>query len=176
MLGGNIVVMDEGRVLQTGGTTDVYHNPATTRAAEVFSDPPINYLDGSVAQGSAMLGDDISFTLNGHMRGLAEGPYRFGVRSNHLFLSPSGPRDTEIQARVELSEINGSETFIHIKHGNTSLVVQNQGVHQIKIGSTIKVYVNPSRFFVYGQDGTLVASPSGNSAAKGPATPEKPGA
>ncbi len=162
MLGGNIVVMDEGRVLQIGPTPEVYHNPATTRVAEVFSDPPINYLKGSVEQGRAVLGRDISFYLNGHMSSLGAGSYRFGVRSNHLFLTPSGPQDTEIQARVELSEINGSETFIHIKHGNTPLVVQNQGVQQIKIGSTIKVYVNPARFFVYDQDGALVASPSGN--------------
>ena len=40
MLGGNVVVLHEGRVLQTGVTPDVYHNPCNTRVAEVFSDPP----------------------------------------------------------------------------------------------------------------------------------------
>ncbi|MEJ2156605.1 MAG: ABC transporter ATP-binding protein [Desulfobacteraceae bacterium] len=165
MLGGHIVVLDEGRILQTGPTPDVYHNPATTRVAEVFSDPPINYLDGRVERGRAVLGQEISFDLNGHMRKLSPGAYRFGVRSNHLFLKPSGPRDTEIEGRVELSEINGSETFIHIKHGNTPLVAQDQGVQQIKIGSTVRVYVNPSRFFVYNTNGELVASPSGYSEA-----------
>ncbi len=173
MLGGNIVVLDKGRILQTGPTPDVYHNPSTTRVAEVFSDPPINYLKGSVEQGRAVLGGDISFDLNGHMSGLAAGSFRFGMRSNHLFLKPSGPQDTEILGRVELSEINGSETFIHIKHADTPLVIQDQGVHQIKIGSTIKVYVNPARFFVYDRDGVLVASPSGHPQAESAAMPEK---
>ena len=56
MLGGNIVVIDEGRILQTGPTSDVYHNPTTTKAAEVFSDPPINYLTGSVQGEKAHFG------------------------------------------------------------------------------------------------------------------------
>ncbi|MEJ2037926.1 MAG: ABC transporter ATP-binding protein [Desulfosarcinaceae bacterium] len=173
MLGGNIVVMDEGRILQTGSTTEVYHNPTTTRVAEVFSDPPINYLKGSVEQGRAVLGGDISFMLNGHMTSLDTGAYRFGVRSNHLYLKPGSLQDTEILGRVELSEINGSETFIHIRHGDTPLVVQNQGVQQIKIGSTIKVYVNPDRFFVYDQEGRLVASPSGSPKTASSADPEQ---
>jgi glycerol transport system ATP-binding protein len=44
MLGGNVVVLDEGQVLQTGATAAVYQRPETLRAAEVFSDPPINAL------------------------------------------------------------------------------------------------------------------------------------
>jgi len=108
-----------------------------------------------------VLGRNIGFDLTGHTAGLAPDAYRFGVRSNHLFLEPKGPQDTEIEARVELSEINGSETFIHIKHEDTPLVVQDEGIHKIKIGSTIKVYVNPARFFVYDQAGSLVASPAG---------------
>ena len=36
MLGGNIVVLDEGRILQTGETPTVYHNPATLKVAEGF--------------------------------------------------------------------------------------------------------------------------------------------
>jgi glycerol transport system ATP-binding protein len=50
MLGGNVVVLDEGRVLQTGATATAYQRPETLRAAEVFSDPPINALDSTVAR------------------------------------------------------------------------------------------------------------------------------
>jgi len=53
MLGGNIIVMDEGRILQTGPTAQVYHNPGTLRTAEVFSDPPINYLTGAIDASTA---------------------------------------------------------------------------------------------------------------------------
>lgn len=160
MLGGNVVVIDEGRVLQTGPTSDVYHNPKNTRVAEVFSDPPINYLEGIVQDGTATLGRDIVIPLKWHMTGLSPGKYIFGVRSNHLFLESRNDEDAEIRGSVELAEINGSETFIHIKHDTTKMVVLEEGIYSRRIGSDISIYVNPCCFFVYNEAGALVASPS----------------
>jgi glycerol transport system ATP-binding protein len=166
MLGGNIVVIDEGRILQTGPTPDVYRNPATTRVAEIFSDPPINYLNGSVQGDTAQLGDSIEFPLIEHLQSMPTGQYIFGVRSNHLFLSRTNAEDTEIRTKVELSEINGSETFIHVNYDNSRLVVQENGIHTYRIGSEIGIYVNPCCFFVFDETGALVASPTQSSIAK----------
>ncbi len=160
MLGGNIVVIDEGRILQTGPTADVYHNPSTTKVAEVFSDPPINFLAGSVQGSSGQFTGGIEFPLIDHMQGLPAGPYTFGVRSNHLFLDRTSSEDTELSGKVELSEINGSETFIHLQYDNSRLVVQEDGIHHYRIGSEISVFVSPCRFFVYDTDNQLVASPT----------------
>lgn len=159
MLGGHIVVMDEGRILQSGLTTQVYHHPATTRVAEIFSDPPINFIPGKVHNGQAWLGKRIRLPLGGHIAGLPEGDFAFGVRCNHLFAAPSTPEDIEIRAVVELCEINGSETFIHVAYGDHKLVVQDDGVHQLKIGREIPIYVNPCHFFVYDAAGRLAAAP-----------------
>jgi glycerol transport system ATP-binding protein len=167
MLGGNVVVIDEGRVLQTGPTPDVYHNPATTKVAEVFSDPPINYLNCTVQDQTARLGDDIELPLTDHMQTLSAGQYIFGVRSNHLFLTRRNPDDTEIRTKVELAEINGSETFIHVNYNDSRLVIQEVGVHPHRIGSEISIYVNPCCFFAFDEKGTLVASPSQITIEKG---------
>ena len=160
MFGGEIVIIDEGRILQTGPTPEVYHNPATTKVAEVFSDPPINYIKGHVEDTKAHLGDGIEFTLIDHLQALTPGPYAFGVRSNHLFLTRSSAEDTEIRAEVELAEINGSETFIHVNYDDFKLVVHENGIHPHKIGSKVSIFVSPCCFFVYDGDGRLVASPS----------------
>lgn len=160
MLGGHIVVLDEGRVLQTGATPHVYHNPATVKVAEVFSDPPINFVEGMMQSNTARMGKDIAFLRPESMKGLSEGPYTFAVRSNHLFLSPTGAKDVEIPAVVELAEINGSETYIHVIHGDTRLIVQEDGVHPRRIGSRITLYASPARFFAFEQNGNLAACPS----------------
>ena len=97
--------------------------------------------------------------LKGHLAGLAEGNYTFGVRCNHLFLKASTDSDIQIRTVVELSEINGSETFIHVEYEGQKLVVQDEGVHQLKIGRKITLYVNPCHFFVYNEQGRLAASP-----------------
>ncbi|MEA2040247.1 MAG: ABC transporter ATP-binding protein [Thermodesulfobacteriota bacterium] len=160
MLGGNILVIDEGRILQTGPTPEVYHNPATTKVAEVFSDPPINFLKGTIQGGTVRIGQSIKMPLEDYMKLLSDGEYSFGVRSNHLFLSRNGKEDAEIPSRVELAEINGSETFIHADYDGSRLVVQENGVRPVRIGAKITIYVNPSSFFVYDEAGALVASPS----------------
>ncbi|MFZ0614342.1 MAG: ABC transporter ATP-binding protein [Desulfobacterales bacterium] len=162
MLGGHIVVLDEGRILQTGATTGVYHSPATLRVAEVFSDPPINYIGARVKGNVAEAGRNVRVPLLDHMQGLPEGSCLFGVRAHHLFLSKTGDRDVEIKAVVELSEINGSETFIHVRHAGTPLVVHETGIHSRKIGQEIAIYVDPANLFVYDEAGQLVASPAGS--------------
>ncbi len=159
MIGGNIIVMDEGRILQTGPTPDVYRRPATTKVARIFSDPPINFIKGRVQDGQVILGSAIRWPLGDHMAQLPPGEYEFGVRCNHLFLKPSSPGDLQIKAVVELCEINGSETFVHIEYESTRLVVQDDGVQPKKIGREITVHVNPCHFFVYDTDGNLAAAP-----------------
>jgi len=160
MLGGNIVVIDEGRVLQTGPTPQVYRNPIFLKVAEVFSDPPINCMGGAVENNRVFLGDGLEIPLKGHMSSLAEGEYTFAVRSNHFHLARTDMSDVEIQGKVNLSEINGSETFLHVAYDEFDLVVQEDGIHRLQIGAQVNVYVNPARFFVYDEEGNLIASPS----------------
>ena len=95
-----------------------------------------------------------------HMQALSAGNYIFGIRSNHLFLTRTNSDDTEIRTKVELAEINGSETFIHVNYSGSKLVVQEDGVHPHRIGSEISIYVDPCCFFAFDEKGTLVASPS----------------
>lgn len=158
-LGGQITVMDEGRILQNGTTAHVYRNPGSLKVAEVFSDPPINYLPVVIRDEHAHFGDHVRFPLADHLEGLPDGEYTFGVRANHLFFNPQTGRDITLDLRVDLSEINGSETFIHGKCQGVRVVVQEVGVYTRKSGDRIPIHVNPALFFVYSDSGILVKSP-----------------
>jgi glycerol transport system ATP-binding protein len=162
ILGGNIVVIHEGKVLQTGSTPEVYRNPETINVAQVFSDPPINLLNGTIQTDTIRLGNDIEIPLNSHhniLKSVPTGNYIFGVRPNHIHLSRAGKKDAEIRVKVELAEINGTETFIHVHHGEFHLVVQEDGIHPLQIGSDIPIYVDPALLFVYDETGSLFSSP-----------------
>ncbi len=159
MLGGNTVVLGEGRVLQRGPTLEVYHRPASIRVGQVFSDPPMNLVAGRIESGRAQLGADIAVPLSGALAELRPGAYRFGVRANHLFVTRQGPEDIGFPATVDLAEINGSETFIHVVHGGGPLVVQEEGVHSLGLGETIEVFVDPRHLYVFDSEQRLVAAP-----------------
>lgn len=160
MLGGNVIVMHEGRVLQTGPTSEVYHNPATTQVAEVFSDPPINFITAEVDTTKAHLRIGIDLPLVGHLCDLQPGTYKFGIRSHHFNLQRRSDDDVEIRTTVELAEINGSETFVHFRYRNRSLVLQEQGVNTFKVGQELSVFVRPCDVYVFGEDDRLVKAPA----------------
>ena len=159
LLGGSAVVVDQGRVLQTGPTVEVYHHPASVRVGQVFSDPPMNLVEGVVSDSEALLGKDIRLPLSGHLKELKPGRYNFGARANHLFVARSSAEDVEIRGITDLAEVSGSETFVHVTHHGTSWVVQEEGVYPVGMGREIVVFVNPRHIFVFDQGGQLIAAP-----------------
>ncbi|HSK41032.1 MAG TPA: ABC transporter ATP-binding protein [Arenibaculum sp.] len=159
IMGGNTAVLHEGRLIQFGPTIEVYDRPASADCGAIFSDPPMNFLDATLADGRLTLGDGTHLPLAAHDRGLPPGPCRIGIRANHLSVTRRTDLDVAIDARVELSEISGSETFIHVVHGGTALVAREDGVHAHPIGGTIPVYIDPTRIFAFAPDGRLLAAP-----------------
>jgi glycerol transport system ATP-binding protein len=161
MLGGHTIVLDKGRVLQTGRTLDVYHRPASVRITQVFSEPPMNLIDGTIeGRGEFRLGRTIRGPLTANLQGVPPGRYRFGVRANHVVVRRDRPDDIEVGARVELAEVSGSETFVHVRHNDASWIVQLEGVHPLSIGDPLPIYVKPRRLFVFdSENGRLVRAP-----------------
>ncbi|SLN27423.1 ABC transporter ATP-binding protein [Oceanibacterium hippocampi] len=161
LIGGRTVIMDAGRILQSGATAEVYKRPATVRVGEVFSDPPMNMIAGRVAAGRARLGSSLELPLGRHLAALADGPYIFGARCGHLFIDRRADDDLAIPGVLELAEINGSETFIHARHEETSWVAQEEGVHGLALGQPVTLYINPRHLYAFDDAGRLAAAPSG---------------
>lgn len=161
LLGGNILVLNAGRLLQAGPTIEVYQRPATLEVGQVFSDPPINLLPGKVSPGKAQIGE-VTLPLQGSLSSLPEGSYQFGIRASHLSIGDGAQRSSDavaLEAVVELAEISGSQTFVHLRHGPTSFVVQKEGVASFALGERLQVWVDPARIYVFHPEGRLVAAP-----------------
>ena len=58
-LGGDIIVLDEGRVLQQGPAHEIFENPANTRVAEISNDPAMNLLPGAIEDSKIVISGDI---------------------------------------------------------------------------------------------------------------------
>jgi glycerol transport system ATP-binding protein len=162
MLGGHAALLDAGRLLQFGPTIEVYHHPASLRVGSIFSDPPMNVLPAELGNGpdrKARLSPDVAFALPAHMQGLTGGRYSIGVRSNHVFLAAQAGATIAMPATVELSEISGSETFVHLRHDGLTLVAQREGVHRYELGQVVTLFIDPDRLFVFDGEGKLAAAP-----------------
>jgi glycerol transport system ATP-binding protein len=58
-----------------------------------------------------------------------------------------------------VSEITGSESFVHVDYGVVRWVAVAGGVHEIEPGSEIDTFVDPARVFVFTEAGALAAAP-----------------
>lgn len=157
VLGGRIAVLHEGRLLQTGPTPQVYRQPANESVARVFGDPPMNLIDAHIDNGVVDIGEVAHFPAPIHLADLPPGDYRLGVRPAHLDIT-SGP-GVDLQGRVEVAEIAGSTTFIHIQMGEVEWVVEADGVQALEPGRELAIRVAPERLFAFAADGRLAAAP-----------------
>lgn len=164
-LGGHTAVLHEGRLVQHGPTPEVYRRPATIAVSQVFNDPPMNLVPGRLGSGELVLGEDVRLAPPRHLAELANGEYRLGVRPPHVFVRRRGPDDVAIPGEVEVAEISGSETYIHLRHGDVAWVVQEEGVHDFELGDRITVYMDPAHLFAFDLEGHLVAAPGGDARA-----------
>ncbi len=155
LLGGHCATLWEGRVTQFGPTAEVYRKPADATTARVFSDPPMNFLTLE-KRGDRMRYGDSDFAADALGDGLADGRYMAGFRPNHLKLEPSAGA-IRFDTTLNVTEITGSETFVHLDHGTQRWVGLIHGLRDLKPGQALPVYLDPSRVYLFAEDGALVA-------------------
>jgi glycerol transport system ATP-binding protein len=156
LLGGYTAVMDAGEVLQYGPTAEVFHRPKSIRVARAFSDPPMNLIAGTAnAHGVALTGGvDLPLPLPPQR----SSSLTVGVRAGALRVHQRAG-DLSLPGKVELAEISGSDTFVHVHTAIGELVAQLTGVHVFSLGEPITLYLHPSQAYVFGADGNLLVAP-----------------
>jgi glycerol transport system ATP-binding protein len=155
LLGGNTATLWEGRVTQFGLTPHVYRQPASATTARVFSDPPMNFLPvekrGNRLEFAGGQGTDA-----GLLAALPDGRYITGFRPNHLHLTQSAPDALCFDATLVVTELTGSETFVHMDHHGERWVGLMHGVHDLSLGQSLPVWLEPRHVYVFAEDGRLV--------------------
>jgi glycerol transport system ATP-binding protein len=159
LLGGSTACLWEGRVTQFGPTPDVYRKPADAVTARVFSDPPMNFLRIAKTGSRLMFGEGQSVAATGPLSGVPDGRYLAGFRPNHLRIERSSPEELAFEVELAVTEITGSETFVHVDHGEDRWVSLVHGVRMdLAPGQRRQVFVDPAHVYVFGEDDSLVAA------------------
>ena len=160
LLGGRTATLREGRVTQFGPTVEVYRAPIDLETAQTFSDPPLNTVRVTKAGGAFRHGEGegaVEIPAADAHRGLADGRYVLGFRPYHLGLSPQGEGSVALDARVTVTEIAGSESFIHVALLGEEWIVLAHGIHDLSTGDMIRVHVEPRRALVFAEGGRAIA-------------------
>ena len=77
------------------------------------------------------------------------------------------PGDIALPGTVELAEIAGSDTFVHVATAAGELVAQLTGVHYFGLGTALTLYLDPAQVYLFGADGLLLQAPQRSGAGGG---------
>jgi glycerol transport system ATP-binding protein len=157
LLGGYTAGMDAGELLQYGPTAEVFHAPQSLRVARAFSDPPMNLLPGTATAGGVQLtgGPALALDVPEHMTGAMT----VGLRASALNVN-AGAGDIALPGKVELAEISGSDTFVHVDTAVGELVAQLTGVHRFELGASITLYFSAAQAYVFDAGEQLALAPA----------------
>ncbi len=155
ILGAEILVMHEGRIIQYGSPTEVYEQPQSTTVARVISDPPMSILPVSISAGEIRFGDGYSQPIPAKMKNFKEGHYQVGIRANDIVIAKSGGE----KGTISLVEVSGSETLVYVDTPAGEVVLQMEGIHDVKVGESISIELPGNRLFLFETNGALCVSP-----------------
>ena len=160
LLGGYTAVLDAGELLQYGPTAEVFHRPRSIRVARAFSDPPMNLVAATPAVDGVTLPGGVHMPLPPNLRQALPpaAQVTVGVRAAALRVHER-PGDLALPGRVELAEISGSDSFVHVSTAIGELVAQLTGVHVFELGDALTLYLDPRQAYLFDTAGDLVAAP-----------------
>jgi glycerol transport system ATP-binding protein len=157
LLGGYTAVLDQGELLQYGPTVEVFHRPRSLRVARAFSDPPMNLLAAdATAEGLRLRGGPVFPLAMPDARPV--GAVTVGLRASALRVVPR-EGDVALPGRVELAEISGSDTYVHVATQLGELVMQLTGVHYFELGAALTVCFSPAQAYLFDAAGELCVAP-----------------
>ena len=156
-LNGEVIVLDEGKVLQVGPAKEIFENPKTLRVAEISNDPPMNIVKASIESNKIKF-EGIEVQIPNHLSNLKIKNFNLGIRASDIELNDNG-----FEFEVELAEISGSETLLHLKRGNSKIITSIEEVMNFNIHDKVKINFNTNRAYVFDENEILASSPFGGS-------------
>lgn len=156
LLGGNTATLNEGRVTQFNRTIEVYRRPVDIVTAEIFADPPLNTIE-VVKVGSAFTrADHAVAAVPAHLAGMPDGPVTIAFQPHHLFPHAKGEARQSIRARTLISEIAGSESFVHVEFSGRRWVMLAHGIHDIEPDRDIELFLDTRHLMAFDANGRAI--------------------
>jgi multiple sugar transport system ATP-binding protein len=152
-----IAVMAEGKVVQYGSQSEIYNRPVNTYVATFIGKPRMSLVHGILERHA----DAVEFVAPG-MRlalgtaseiGLIDGEWPeviAGFRAEHVAVASAGSASPlAFKAVVQLLEPTGSDTFVDLAVGETSIVARVAPDLNLALGEAVVAEVKPGSVHLF---------------------------
>lgn len=159
LLGGNTASLHQGRITQFGPTIEVFSQPQNLITAQTLSDPPLNILPVTKLNDKMLFKSHVEIPVLGQLPQLPDDDYTIAFRPHHLYLKRPSDRAIAVKAKVAVTEITGSESYVHIDIAGIRWVLLAPGIHNFDVHETIEIFMDPDQFYVFDRNDVLVVTP-----------------
>jgi len=140
-----IVVMNGGRIEQSGAPLALYDKPANTFVAGFIGSPAMNLLQGEIGDGGFRAQGGALLPLP---PGASSRTTTYGIRPEHFL-----PAEDGIPATIVIVEPTGSETQVGLRIGETPVTGAFRERISGKPGDTLRIKPDLSLVHLFGPDG-----------------------
>ena len=131
-LGDRIVIMKDGFIQQIGTPQEVFDRPSNLFVAGFIGSPQMNFFDGQlskkdgkyqiqVGEATIVLADEAQERLS--QRGAGDQAVVVGIRPEHISFATT-PGSHTIASKVDVSEMMGSEVYLHVNAVGRDVVLR----------------------------------------------------
>lgn len=153
LLGGRTATLSQGRATQYGPTVEVYRRPADLLTAATFADPPLNTIQMVKAGTVLHVDEQHAMSVPPHLAGVPDGPVTIAFHPHHLSLQPVSDAAARLSVQVIISEIAGSESFVHVDYRSNRWVMLQHGVHEIDPDAVMDIFLDTRHLMAFNADG-----------------------
>lgn len=166
-LGTKLVVMKDGIVQQVDTPQHIYEHPINIFVAGFIGSPQMNFIDAKVVENAGKLslvveGETIPLPSD-KAEVIKKGGYVgkeviMGIRPENIDEDPEfleKHKDAVLDAKVEVTELMGSETYIYLSKGKANITARVAGTSQAKAGDTLKIGMNTSKMHLFDKETEL---------------------
>jgi len=166
-MGSRIVVMKDGVIQQVDTPQNIYEYPTNMFVAGFIGSPQMNFINVSLVEEDgkvyAKYDNEKVILTESKAKVLKEGKYIgkdvvLGIRPENIddndeFIAEH--KDAVITTQVEVTEMMGSETYLYLKDGASSITARVNGTSKAKSGDTIKVAFDETKIHIFDKETEL---------------------
>jgi len=159
-LADKIVVLQSGRIEQTGAPLDIYNNPQNVFVAGFIGSPRMNLIEATANQGAdgwTLTAPNMSVPVP-NVDGLINGAQcTVGIRPEHVSIATEGSGHTE--AQVAFAEQLGGETYLYCDVGGSSQITVHQpGQLPVITGQTLALHFALENMHLFDANGQVIVN------------------
>jgi ABC-type sugar transport system ATPase subunit len=156
-LADKIVVMNKGRIEQTGRPLELYYKPANLFVAGFIGSPAMNFLDATVKKKDVLaLADGQELKLKLPPAAGVGSIVTFGCRPEHTSLGNRGA--LKFKGTVDIIERLGEAGFAHMRLASgQAIIAEVRGDPGVKVGDATGISVDEENIHLFNESGKRIS-------------------